>query len=186
MAGPGQQTGVWERFSDAWCGCQAASRHPCRPHSDTREQQSQLLGAAQPRALPHLTLQDEHLLAQCEDLPVMITAPQTGEHRGQRRRENQKQVAEHTRRMTGLEGEVNAVRRVLSQRCEGLSGTGRLARGPHARPAGLKHSPTVVEYPAGTGVTRFAGETTGPLGTRQPAPPPRASRLRRHPQMGVA
>ena len=83
MAGPGQQTGVWERFSDVWCGCQAASRHPCRPHSDTREQQSQLLGAAQPRALPHLTLQDEHLLAQSQYLPVTIVTEQAGEQRSQ-------------------------------------------------------------------------------------------------------
>ena len=51
----------------------------CVLHSDTREQQTQLLGSAEPRALPHLTLQDEHLLAQGENLPVAIVAEQAGE-----------------------------------------------------------------------------------------------------------
>jgi hypothetical protein len=46
----------------------------CLPHSDTVEQQNQLLGAAQPRALPHLALQDEDTLAQGEDLAVTVIA----------------------------------------------------------------------------------------------------------------
>ena len=46
----------------------------CLLHSDAREQQSQLLGAAQPRALPQLTLEDEDLVAQGEGLAVTTDA----------------------------------------------------------------------------------------------------------------
>ena len=44
----------------------------CVLHSYTREQQSQLLGAAQPRVLSHLTLEEKDLLAQGEDLAVTV------------------------------------------------------------------------------------------------------------------
>jgi hypothetical protein len=49
------------------------------PHSDTSEQQSQLLDAAQPRALPHLTLEDEDLLAQSQYSAVTIVTEQPGD-----------------------------------------------------------------------------------------------------------
>ena len=131
IAGPGQQTGVWERFSDVWCGCQAASRHPCRPHSDTREQQSQLLGAAQPRALPHLALQDEHLLAKGQDLAVAIITEQLGDQGSKGREQHEKQMPEHAGRMCALDGEVNIRAGRLERRGFGLSGPQRLVSGPH-------------------------------------------------------
>jgi hypothetical protein len=46
-------------------------------HSEAREQQGQLLGLAEPRALSQLALQNEHLLAQGENLTVTIVAEQS-------------------------------------------------------------------------------------------------------------
>jgi hypothetical protein len=51
----------------------------CLLPSGTREQQSQLLGAAQPRTLPHLALEDEQLLAERKDLAIAVVAEQAGE-----------------------------------------------------------------------------------------------------------
>ena len=60
------------------------------------------------RALPQLSLQDEHLLAKGQDLAVTIVTEQASGHREQGRQEDEKQVPEHAGRMTGLQDEVNS------------------------------------------------------------------------------
>jgi hypothetical protein len=91
------------------------------PHPDTGEQQSQLLGAAQTRALPQLTPEDEHLLAKGQDLAVAIITEQLGDQGSKGREQHEKQMPEHAGRMTGLDGEVS-------------SGAGRLERGDSGSP----------------------------------------------------
>jgi hypothetical protein len=58
-----------------------------------------------------LALPDEHLLTEYQDLAVTIAMEQAGEQGSKRRGQRQRQVPEHARRMTRLEGEVNATRR---------------------------------------------------------------------------
>ena len=79
----------------------------CVLHSYTREQQSQLLGAAQPRALSQLALQDEHLLTEDEDLAVTIVTEQAREQGSKGREQCKKEMPEHTGRMRGAAREVN-------------------------------------------------------------------------------
>ena len=45
------------------------------PHTD--DQHRQPLSSAEPRMLPQLTLQDEHLLTEGEDLPVAFVTEQS-------------------------------------------------------------------------------------------------------------
>ena len=80
-----------------------------------------LLGAAQPRGLPHLALQDEHLLAKGQDLAVAIITEQLGDQGSKGREQHEKQMPEHAGRMTGQDGEVS-------------SGAGRLERGDSGSP----------------------------------------------------
>ena len=58
-----------------------------------------------------LALQDEHLLPQGQYLAVTIVTEQAGEQRGKGRGQHKEQMPDHAGRMTGLEGEVNAVGR---------------------------------------------------------------------------
>ena len=93
----------------------------CLLHSHAREQQSQLIGAAQPWVLSQLALQDEHLLAKGQDLAVAIITEQLGDQGSKGREQHEKQMPEHAGRMTGLDGEVS-------------SGAGRLERGDSGSP----------------------------------------------------
>jgi len=54
-----------------------------------------------------LALQNGHLLAKGEDLPVTIITEKAGSQGGELREQYNKQVPEHAGRMTKLKGEVN-------------------------------------------------------------------------------
>jgi len=77
------------------------------PHPHTEQQHRQPLRPGESRTLPQLSLQDEHLLAEGEDLAVAIVPEQASDHRAHRTQEDEKQVPDHAARMREVDGEVD-------------------------------------------------------------------------------
>jgi hypothetical protein len=105
----------------------------CLLHSGAREQQSQLLSTAEASTFAQLALQDQHLLAEGQDLSVTIMTEQAGEQGSKRRTQDQNQTPEHARRMRGLNGEVNTGAEGSLTAAGGPQRAHRLVLGPHGR-----------------------------------------------------
>lgn len=75
-------------------------------HAHMRKRHRQLPSPAEAGALTQLTLEDEDLVAEGENLPVAVVAKQAGEQRGKWGDQHKEQVPEHAGRMNGQGGEV--------------------------------------------------------------------------------
>ena len=106
----------------------------------TEKQHRQPLRPAEPRALSQLTLEDEDLLAEHQDLAVTIVAEEAGEQGSKRREQHEQQVPEHAGRMCALDGEVNTNVAGSTAAAGGPRRRHRSVLGPHRTTRGGDHA----------------------------------------------